>query len=346
MGLAVGDLRFEERPLHDLLNLAPDRLDLDPDYLGAGWARAEAITLVDERGGERLVRDALVLGLHGVDDGEPVAGDIDLYFEPEGQGPVTVRLSVFLSHWLPRLPSARGPLILALCNFHDARLGAAFTKIGLLYYAMGEVTSRQSLATDEIELCAPVWLALPTTPPCDPRITETTMSITSPLRPGAAIDDATKQTYVGLWLLKKLDLPPEEGGMSFSASLSGELGPLDEVLQELAVEGKVQIHKRRGTYELTQAGIDYLGMVIDEASDLVDELDDLEPDEAIAELRARGLDVFRARYLWGWFSGEFDDLVLWQEQRGVRPVESLWAFYLTGDAFWSELARELRETAG
>ena len=83
--------------------------------------------------------------------------------------------------------------------------------------------------------------------------------------------------------------------------------------------------------------------MIDEASDLVDELDELETDEAIAELRARGLDVFRARFLWGWFEGEFDDLVLWQERRGVKPVERLWAFYLTGDELWNELARELDE---
>ena len=124
-------------------------------------------------------------------------------------------------------------------------------------------------------------------------------------RPGTAIDDEAKQTYIALWLLKKLDLPPGDGGMELPVALPPELSPLDEPLQQLAV-------------------------------------DDLEPHEAIAELRRRGLDVFRARFLWGWFDGELDDLVLWQERRGLRPVERLWAFYLTGDALWSELARELR----
>jgi hypothetical protein len=33
--------------------------------------------------------------------------------------------------------------------------------------------------------------------------------------------------------------------------------------------------------------------------------------------------------------------VLWQERRGIRPVERLWAYYLTGDGLWHELAREL-----
>ncbi|HVH42411.1 MAG TPA: hypothetical protein VM925_08705 [Labilithrix sp.] len=161
-------------------------------------------------------------------------------------------------------------------------------------------------------------------------------------RPGTAIDDEAKQTYVGLWLLKKLDLTPEDGGMPFPVALPAELSPLDEPLQQLAVAELIQINKRTGRYDLTKKGIAYLGEVIDEASDLVDELDDLETtEEAIAELRASGRDVFRARFLWSWFNGEFDDLVLWQERRGVRPVEHLWAFYLTGDELWNELAREL-----
>ena len=55
---------------------------------------------------------------------------------------------------------------------------------------------------------------------------------------------------------------------------------------------------------------------------------------------SRNLDVFRARFLWGWYSGEFDDLVLFQQRRGVSPVEQFWAFYLTGDDFYRELARD------
>lgn len=160
-------------------------------------------------------------------------------------------------------------------------------------------------------------------------------------RPSTAIDDEAKQTYIALWLLKKLDLSPEDGGMKFPVALPAELSPLDEPLQQLAVEDRIQINRKTGFYDLTKKGIDYLGAVIDEASDLVDDLEELETDQAITELRARGRDVFRARFLWGWFDGEFDDLVLWQEQRGIRPVERLWAFYLTGDELWNELAREL-----
>ena len=143
------------------------------------------------------------------------------------------------------------------------------------------------------------------------------MSNTFGRRPGTAIDDETKQTYIALWLLKKLDLTPEDGGMELPVSLPAELSPLDETLQQLAVDDLIRINVKTGRYALTKS------------------------EEAIAELRARGLDVFRARFIWGWFDGEFDDMVQWQEQRGIRPVERLWAFYLTGDDFWNELAREL-----
>jgi hypothetical protein len=157
------------------------------------------------------------------------------------------------------------------------------------------------------------------------------------------LDDDTKHTYIAMWLLKKLDLKPDDGGMEFPVVLPSELSPLDEHLQQLAVEELIQINAKKGRYELTKKGIAHLGELIDEASDMVDDLDDLETEEAIAELRAQGRDVYRARYLWGWFDGEFDDIVLWQERRGIKPVERLWAFYLTGDDLWNELAKELEE---
>ncbi|HEY0482371.1 MAG TPA: hypothetical protein VGD37_32845 [Kofleriaceae bacterium] len=155
------------------------------------------------------------------------------------------------------------------------------------------------------------------------------------------ITDEQKQTLAGLYLLKKLDLAPEDGGLELPVVLPSDLSPIDEALQQLAVDDLIVINARKNRYELTKAGIAYLGSVIDEAQALVDELDDREVEDAIAELRARNLDVYRARFLWGWYEGEFDDLVLFQERRGVSPVERLWAFYLMSDAFWAELARDL-----
>lgn len=155
-----------------------------------------------------------------------------------------------------------------------------------------------------------------------------------------AISEDQKHTLVALWILKKLDLKPADGGMEMPVVLPSELSPLDDTLQQLAVEDYVQINAKKGRYEITKKGIAYLGEVIDEAQEMVDELEDLETDEAIAELRARNLDLLRARFLWGWYEGEFDDLVLFQERRGVNPVERMWAFYLTSDDFWRELAKD------
>ena len=159
-----------------------------------------------------------------------------------------------------------------------------------------------------------------------------------PVRP---ITEEQKQTYAGLYLMKKLDLKPEDGGLELPVVLPSELSPLDETLQQLAVEDLVVINAKKNRYDLTAQGIAYLGSVIDEAEALVDEFDDHEVEDAIAELRARRLDVFRARFLWGWYEGELDDLVVFQERRGVSPVERMWAFYLMSDAFWAELAREV-----
>lgn len=154
------------------------------------------------------------------------------------------------------------------------------------------------------------------------------------------IDEDQKHTLVSLWILKKLDIKPEDGGMLFPVVLPSELSPLDETLQQLAVDDFVQINHKKGRYELTKKGVAYLGEVIDEAEEMVDEFEDLETDEVVEELRARNLDLMRARFLWGWYEGEFDDLVLFQERRGVQPVERMWAFYLTSDDFFRELAKD------
>jgi len=157
------------------------------------------------------------------------------------------------------------------------------------------------------------------------------------------LTEEQKRTYVAIYLLKKLDLAPADGGMELPVVLPSELSPLDEVLQDLAVSDHVAIDRKKGVYRLAPRGIAYLRDLIDESEALVDDFDDEELTDTLRELRARKLDVFRARFLWGWFEGEFDDLVAFQERRGVSPVEHLWAFYLTSDAFFAELARDLTE---
>ena len=162
-------------------------------------------------------------------------------------------------------------------------------------------------------------------------------------RPGCAITDDEKQTYTGLYVLKKMDLKPDDGGMVFPGVLPSELHPLDEVLQQLAVAGHVELNMKKARWDLTKQGIAYLAEHIDEAADLIDEFDELELEEVLAELRARNLDPYRARFLWGWYDGEFDDLVAFQQRRGISPVEKMWAYFLMGKGFWELLESDIGE---
>jgi len=161
-------------------------------------------------------------------------------------------------------------------------------------------------------------------------------------RPKAVVTDEQRLTYAGMYVLKKMDLSPEDGGMVFPLVMPSELTPLDEVFQELLIAGLVEMNHRKNRYQLTKQGLEYLGSLIDEAAALVEEFEEEELADAIAELRARNLDVFRARFLWGWYDGELDDLALFQQRRGISPIETLWAYYLTGDELYEHLARDLK----
>jgi hypothetical protein len=156
------------------------------------------------------------------------------------------------------------------------------------------------------------------------------------------VDQEQKLYYAGLIVLKKMDLKPEDGGMIFPVLLPPELEPLEDVLQELVNQDLVAINPKKHRYELTKKGLAYIGEHIDEAEALVDELEEYELEQAIEILRERNLDVFRARFLWGWYDGELDDLVLFQQRRGITPAERLWAFYLMGNAFWETLETDTR----
>lgn len=150
-----------------------------------------------------------------------------------------------------------------------------------------------------------------------------------------------KETYVGLFVLKLLDLDPKDGGVEFPVNLPHDLYPFEPVLEMLATQGLVQIDRRKARYVLTQAGIDFLGTHIEEAESYIDELDELETDEVVRRLERRKIDPMRVRFLWGWYQGEFDDPVLFQQRRGMTPVERDWASFVQSERFFEELARDL-----
>jgi hypothetical protein len=155
------------------------------------------------------------------------------------------------------------------------------------------------------------------------------------------ITEDQKLTYAGIYLLKLLDLAPKDGGREIPVVLPHELQPLEPALDRLLMEGYIEIERKKGRYRLTPRGTDYLGLLIDETEAIIDELDELPAAEVVEILRSRNLDPLRIRFLWGWYQGELDDLVTFQQRRGSDPVEHDWALYLMSDDLYEDLARDL-----
>lgn len=155
------------------------------------------------------------------------------------------------------------------------------------------------------------------------------------------INERQKLTYAGIYVLKKLDVSAEDGGLKIPLTLPHELEPLDRTLEQLVLDGYVAMDKKKNQYLLTPAGIDHIGTLIDEAEHYIGEFDGMDTARMVPELKRRRIDPLRVRFLWGWYQGELDDLVLWQQRRGLAEIEDDWAAYLVGDDFWAELASEL-----
>ena len=309
--MRIAELPFRSLPTLELFNLHVDRDAPDPDYTGFGWCRA-TVSLND-----LVVEDAVILALHCVEGGGGGDGDVDLEFFLEEDRSVVVSLAKFLEVWLPRLGAAAAsrPVVLSMCNPRRERLRLPYP----VHHALGDVESWLD-PSGRIRLAAPEWV-----------------------HPTMKLDEETKHLYAGIWLLKKMDLKPEDGGLELKLQLPHELAPLEDVLMPLIGAGHVAINKKKERYEITKAGLAYIGELIDEAEALIDEFEEMEPEEVVRELKARRLDPFRARFLWEWYTGELDDLVIFQQRRGITPVQTLWAYYLIDDDFWNALAQDVAE---
>lgn len=147
--------------------------------------------------------------------------------------------------------------------------------------------------------------------------------------------------YASVYVLKKLDLEVDDGGVELSVVLPHDWYPLEEVIEGMVVDGLVAISRRKGLYALTAQGIDLVGRLIDEAEGYIEEFGEQEVEQMVQTLEKRGVDVLRARFLWGWYDEEFDDLVEFQRVRGMVPVQREWAEFLLGPEFYENLARDL-----
>jgi hypothetical protein len=155
------------------------------------------------------------------------------------------------------------------------------------------------------------------------------------------ISDSQRLALAGIYLLKKLDVDAEHGGLELPIVTPPELEALDPALEHLALDGMIAVDRKKGHWVLTQVGIEHIGTLIDEAEHYIEEFDNAPAETIVAELQRRNLDPLRVRFLWGWYQGELDDLALWQQRRGVTEIETEWASYLMSDAFWAELGRDL-----
>lgn len=155
------------------------------------------------------------------------------------------------------------------------------------------------------------------------------------------LTESQKTTYAGLWVLKMLDLGVKEGGVELDVLLPHDWDPLEPVVEQLVLDGLVAIDRKKGRYVLTPNGIAHIGTLIDEAEAYIDELDAKEREDVVRTLQRRNLDPMRVRFLWGWYQGEFDDPVLYQQRRGFPEIERDWASFLLSDAFYADLARDL-----
>lgn len=151
------------------------------------------------------------------------------------------------------------------------------------------------------------------------------------------VTPAKKLVYAGMYVLKKLDLKPAEGGIRLPVLLDAVYAPLEEVLDKLQIDGHVEIDRKSQSYKLTKRGSAYIGGLIEEAESYIDEFDEVEIADVVDELRARNIDPMRVRFLWGWYQGEFDDVALFQERRGFVEVEPEWPLFILSDDFYENL---------
>ena len=155
------------------------------------------------------------------------------------------------------------------------------------------------------------------------------------------ISETQHLDLTGIYLLKKLDVDAEHGGLELPIVTPPELEAIDPALESLALAGMIAVDRKKGRWVLTPLGVEHIGTLIDEAEHYVEEFDDAPAETIVAELSRRNLDPLRVRFLWGWYQGELDDLVLWQQRRGAAEIEPEWASYLMSEAFWTELGRDL-----
>ena len=100
--------------------------------------------------------------------------------------------------------------------------------------------------------------------------------------------------------------------------------------------------KNRPT-KLCQKGEQYIDSLVQEIESYMDKYEDFEPQTRINLMKRDQIDPLRARFLWGIYDGEFDDLVQWQAQaHSFKPFED-WRQLITSKDFYDFLFQEIKQ---
>ncbi len=145
--------------------------------------------------------------------------------------------------------------------------------------------------------------------------------------------------YSGMYILKKMSLSPEEGGHIFEVPLSGMDEHLEPVLDDLLFHDLLEIDAVNTRYKLTREGEQYVDKIIGEIEGYIGKYQDFEPVTRVNLMKRDRVNPLRARFLWGLYDGEFDNLKQWQEDWEVESAEILadWQLYVTKKEFYDEL---------
>jgi hypothetical protein len=153
----LADLPIVEREPLELLALRHERLAVDRDYAGFGWAWVDGLELSAPARPSVVLPRALVLALHSADE-QVDDDDVELEFEV-GAEIVRAPLSRVLAVKLPALPSF-DELVLALCNPGRVAVRSPAGTAGRIHYGLGDVTSwldRDADGREHIRLAARSW---------------------------------------------------------------------------------------------------------------------------------------------------------------------------------------------
>ncbi|GMT50338.1 MAG: hypothetical protein IEMM0008_1877 [bacterium] len=145
--------------------------------------------------------------------------------------------------------------------------------------------------------------------------------------------------YSGLYILKKLDLPPEEGGHLFEVPLSGLDEHMEPILDDLFFHNLIDIDTDNARYALTQEGSEYIDKIVAEVEGYIDKYQEFDPATKVNLMRRDKVNPLRARFLWGLYDGEFDDFNEWQENWDIDPTQRKddWREVITSKDFYDML---------